>query len=90
MCFLSASNMNLYKKVTLSFHISNYLKSRKKKKLEVSFLCIVSLTLGHTLVGPRQAKLVLIAYMYASSEGSGEPAHPRSLARTSAARSYKK
>ena len=31
--------------------------------------------------GPRQANLVLIAY--ASSEGSGEPAHPRSLARTS-------
>ena len=38
--------------------------------------------------GPRQANLVLIAY--ASSEGSGEPAHPRSLARTSAARSYKR
>ena len=37
--------------------------------------------------GPRQANLILIAY--ASSEGSGEPAHPRSLARTSAARSYK-
>ena len=37
--------------------------------------------------GPRQANLVLIAY--ASSEGSGEPSHPRSLARTSAARSYK-
>ena len=37
--------------------------------------------------GPRQANLVLIAY--ASSEGSGETAHPRSLARTSAARSYK-
>ena len=37
--------------------------------------------------GPRQANLVLIAY--ASSEGSGEPAHVRSLARTSAARSYK-
>ena len=37
--------------------------------------------------GPRQANLVLIAY--ASSEGSGEPAHPRSLARTYAARSYK-
>ena len=37
--------------------------------------------------GPRQANLVLIAY--ASSEGSGEPAHPRSLARTSAALSYK-
>ena len=37
------------------------------------------------LYGPRQANLVLIAY--ASSEGSGEPAHPRSLARTSSARS---
>ena len=39
------------------------------------------------IYGPRQANLVLIAY--ASSEGSGEPAHPRSLARTFAARSYK-
>ena len=39
------------------------------------------------LYGPRQANLVLIAY--ASSEGSGEPAHPRSLARIFAARSYK-
>ena len=38
-------------------------------------------------IGPRQANLVLIAY--ASSEGSGEPAHPRSLARTFAARPYK-
>ena len=37
--------------------------------------------------GPHQAYLVLIAYV--SSEGSGEPAHPRSLARSSAARSYK-
>ena len=37
--------------------------------------------------GLRQANLVLIAY--ASSGGSGEPAHRRSLARTSAARSYK-
>ena len=35
-------------------------------------------------LGPRQANLVLIAY--ASSEGSGEPAHPRSLAWTFAAR----
>ena len=41
----------------------------------------------YTSNGPRQANLVLIAY--ASSEGSGEPAHPRSLARTFAARSYK-
>ena len=39
------------------------------------------------LTGPRQTSLVRIAY--ASSEGSGEPAHPRSLARISAARSYK-
>ena len=38
-------------------------------------------------LGPRQANWVLIAY--ASSEGSGQPAHPCSLARTSAARSYK-
>ena len=37
--------------------------------------------------GLRQANLVLIAY--ASSKGSGEPANPRSLARTFAARSYK-
>ena len=37
-------------------------------------------------IGPHQANLVLIAY--ASSEGSDEPAHARSLARTSAARSY--
>ena len=40
-----------------------------------------------TSYGPRQVNLVLIAYE--SSEGSGKPAHPRSLARTSAARSYK-
>ena len=39
------------------------------------------------ITGPRQANLVLIAY--ASSEGSGEPVHARSLTRTSAARSYK-
>ena len=39
------------------------------------------------LFGPHQVNLVLIDY--ASSEGSGEPAHPRSLARTFAARSYK-
>ena len=44
-------------------------------------------TVFNRKIGPRQANLVLIAY--ASSEGSGEPAHPRSLARTFAARSYK-
>ena len=37
--------------------------------------------------GPHQANLVLIAY--ASSEGSGEPAHPHSLARIFTGRSYK-
>ena len=37
--------------------------------------------------GPRQANLILTAY--ASNDGSGESAHPRSLARTSAARSNK-
>ena len=50
--------------------------------LKMKFLASKSLVFG-----PRQANLVLIAY--ASSEGSGEPAHPRSLARTFAARSYK-
>ena len=49
-----------------------------------SFSCISTLS---KINGPRQANLVLIAN--ASSEGSGEPAHPRSLARTFAARSYK-
>ena len=43
--------------------------------------------ISKALNGPRQANLVLIAY--ASSEGSGEPAHPRSLARTFDTRLYK-
>ena len=43
--------------------------------------------IGKCLNGPRHANLVLIAY--ASCEDSGEPAHLRSLAGTSAARSYK-
>ena len=62
--------------------------------LSVTFISIFSVQvikqIGkkiNKIYGPRQANLVLIAY--ASSEGSGEPAHPRSLARTSAARSYK-
>ena len=50
-------------------------------------LIYASDTCKNSTYGPRQANLVLIAY--ASSEGSGEPAHPRSLARTFAARSYK-
>ena len=46
----------------------------------------ISQEIGY-IYGPRQANSVLIAY--ASSEGLGEPAHSRSLARTFAARSYK-
>ena len=60
--------------------------------------CILQLLFKRTIIvikvtyGSRQGNLVLIAY--ASSEGSGEPAHPepahpRSLARTFAAHSYK-
>ena len=45
------------------------------------FICV------YVIFGPRQANLVLI--VYASSEGSGETAHPRSLARTFAAGAYK-
>ena len=50
---------------------------------------VCQLTIFSTLYmlhGLCQANLVLIAY--ASSDGSGEPVHPRSLARTSATRSY--
>ena len=50
----------------------------------LAFSCCQILTF---INGPCQANLVLIAY--ASSEGSGEPAHPRSLARTFATRLYK-
>ena len=37
----------------------------------------------------RIKRIWYLSHTYVSSEGSGEPAHPRSLARTSAARSYK-
>ena len=53
----------------------------KRRLIRVYTVCFI------VIYGPRQANLVLIAY--ASSEGSGEPAHPRSLARIFAARSYK-
>ena len=73
-------------------------KKKKKKKVLVKvrlavarlFCSVLKLMVPFDwlqLCGPRQANLVLIAY--ASSEGSGEAAHPRSLARTFAARSYK-
>ena len=60
--------------------------SQLQKVYEIQFFTVVH-SMSIRPFGPRQANLVLIAY--ASSEGSGEPAHPRSLARTSAARSYK-
>ena len=72
---------------------SNQMFTFKKACLKIVFLeCLseaVLIVSSQALFsyGPRQANLVLIAY--ASSEGSGEPAHPRSLARTFAARSYK-
>ena len=56
---------------------------RNLAQVELEKLCAMCTQLN----GLRQANLVLIAY--ASSEGSGEPAHPRSLARTFAARSCK-
>ena len=67
---------------------------RFKRKLQIFDTVIISdndiyefLFSLSFIYGPRQANLLLIAD--ASSEGSGEPAHPRSLARTFAARSYK-
>ena len=73
--------------------LANYKYTNRDSELQnfyihdlVSVLMIYGL-FASKLFGPLQANLVLIAY--ASSEGSGEPAHPRSLARTIAARSYK-
>ena len=62
-----------------------YLKNKHRsiaQDQECDSMCVYKISFG-----PRQANLVLIAY--ASSEGPGEHAHPRSLARTFAARSYK-
>ena len=42
-------------------------------------MCLSPITVVKKIYGPRQANLVLIAY--ASSESSGEPAHPRSQSR---------
>ena len=55
-----------------------------KNRFSVALVRGLSLT---KVYGPCQANLEIIAY--ASGEGSGEPAHPHSLTRTSAARSYK-
>ena len=74
----------------LSYLILEIIPRLKQPKYKTRSSCILYKIDQHCewkAYGPRQANLVLIAY--ASSEGSGEPAHSRSLARTSAARSYK-
>ena len=62
--------------------------SASRLQIDKSILCLLSAFIVESRSGPHQANLVHMAY--ASSEGSGEPAHPRSLARTSAARPYKR
>ena len=74
-------------KNNLWLEIWHYQKAWNRIKLGKIITSSISTWLIITLYGPRQANLVLITY--ASSEGSGEPAHPRSLSRTFAARSYK-
>ena len=55
-----------------------YIKYFDKIKCYADRLYLVFFRPETHIYGPRQANLVLITY--ASSEGSGEPAHPRSLA----------
>ena len=69
------------------FSDSQVLTIYKQKISCILLSAITRVWAVNELCGPRQANLVLIAY--ASSEGSGEPAHPRSLARIFAALSYK-
>ena len=68
-------------------HVKSYKHSVRVKHRRIIYVeKILNHTIQefiHVLFGPRQANLVLIAY--ANSEDS----HPRSLARTFAARSYK-
>ena len=78
-CFSNLAILYGFCILILVFFIDHYCRGVSDKHCLLSFF-----SLKH---GPRQANLVLIAY--ASSEGSGKPAHPRSLARTFAARSYK-
>ena len=76
-CFnrsIQADNINI--RITIVFS-RNTCRSDSIRRL-------INFVEEHDSIGPRQPNLVLIAY--ASSEGSGEPAHPRSLARTFAAR----
>ena len=77
-----AKNVRLFRTILCSFQGKKEVHVLTESSLERPITNHIS-----TWNGPRQANLVLIAY--ASSEGSSEPAHPRSLARTFAARSYK-
>ena len=79
--------MRMREKLRHKGYPKNLLYKICPKSSWTSFKTLKSGPIDLKLNGPRQANLVLIAY--ASSEGSGEPAHPRSLARTFAARSYK-
>ena len=82
----TATKTNKMKLLIMIFLLSVVLMDANGKLLLLHLWAYVPIYLFiYLLYGPRQANLVLIAY--ASSEGSGEPAHPRSLARTSAVRS---
>ena len=92
-CFASLGKASWCQTVTLGTEFSIRTSHPRKRliKSTIQMVILNSLLLdwiwcGRRYIGPRQANLVLIAY--ASCEGSGEPAHPRSLARTFAARSY--
>ena len=67
--------------------IKIYTRTRWSLVLWLEVILITQTHLFYFTIGPHQANLVHIAY--ASSEASGQPAHLRSLTRTSAARSYK-
>ena len=62
--------------------MQNFLYKAKYCFIRKSFQEFANCSASWTFIGPRQANLVLIAY--ASSEGSGQPAHPL-LAHTSSA-----
>ena len=85
---LSETSTTCIDSISSSVSMLVNMPSRIRLYKELKQMMLQSYSLGkNILIGPRQANLVLIDY--ASSEGSGEPAHPRSLARTFAARSYK-
>ena len=96
MFIITDLHFKLFLRVSLSFvNLLCGLVKKHPNLLQAHFCYSVTpgqlrIILGHystILYGPRQANLVLKAY--ASSEGSGEPAHPRSLAITFTALSYK-